>query len=119
MSYTPSETVVAEVVTGFAHSLIGIHDILRSDLPPHLLRIHRALLTVEHVDLGVQTNHRLIVDVVFTGEDISRTLTEDEKLGGVSEMKVARSWGEESRRYSPGAMNGGNLSDIRKIGLDD
>jgi len=53
MSYTPSETVVAEVVTGFAHSLIGIHDILRSDLPPHLLRIHRTLLTVEHVDLGV------------------------------------------------------------------
>jgi len=61
----------------------------------------------------------LIVDVVFTGEDVSRTLTEDEELGGVSEMKVARSWGEESRRYSPGAMNGGNLSDIRKIGLDD
>jgi len=99
MSYARSEPVVAKVVTGFTHSLVGIHDILCSDLPPHLLRIHRALLTVEHVDLGVQTNHWLIVDVVFPGEDVSRTLTEDEEIDGVSEMKVARSCGEESRRY--------------------
>jgi hypothetical protein len=99
----------------YTHSLIGIHNVLCSDLPPHLLGVHRALLTVEHVDLGVQTNHRLIVDVVFTGKDIGRTLAGDEMNDGVSEMKMARSW----RLYSPGAMNRGNLSNIREIGLDD
>jgi hypothetical protein len=57
------------------HSLIGIHDILRGNLPPHLLRIHRALLSVEHVDLGIKTDHRLVVDIVLTGEHVGGSLT--------------------------------------------
>lgn len=74
-------------------SLVGIHDVLSGNLPPGFLRVHGRLFAVDHVDLGVQSDHGLIVDVVLTREDVGRSLV--------------------------GAVDGSDLSDVGEVGLDD
>lgn len=74
-------------------SLVGVHDVLSGNLPSGFLGVHGGFLAVDDVNLGVESDHRLVVDVVFTRKDVGASLV--------------------------GTMDGGNLSNIGEVGLDD
>jgi hypothetical protein len=56
------------------HSLVGVANVLGGDLPSHLLGGKLALLTANDVDLGVQSDHRLVLGVVLSWEDVHRSV---------------------------------------------